>query len=438
MEERDRKFSKGWYWGVQEGQLTRFQAWMTFAVMFVFGFMSIYGLVRCGPVMPQVIEGYGFDFANSGFIQTFYTVPGVILAFPGAWIMRNFGIKRTIVISCIVSALGSLLGIIATDSVMVLASRLLEGVGAAFIMVIGPNVVTRLFPPNRLGFAMAIWALWAPVGIFIAMLVIPYLYTFFGLSSLWTLSTIVYAVCVVWLLISFKLPKANENELAIEKERAKAGATGAAKLGKPMILSAFVMAITFVTWSFVFGGCFNTFYPTYLQEVKHVSIYEASLWPSLISLFTIPLGILVGVLSDRIGTRKWFVTIPFFLMAALMAFAWRDTSDLTSVALVIGAMSIFSGAIPTASNAAIPEYAKTSKLTDYALAAKGCVSNVGSALVPLFSGTVAAAGWAAGGLWVLMPACLISGLLTLVLCKNDFRPRKDGGRLIADEVSDSA
>jgi MFS family permease len=401
---------------------------MTFAVMFVFGFMSIYGLVRCGPVMPQIQESFGFTLANVGLVQTLYAMTGIILAFPSAWIMRNVGIKRTLVLACAISTFGSALGIFANTQFLLLASRLFEGIGAVFIMVIGPNVVTRIFPPAKQGLGMAIWSIWAPAGIFIAMAIIPYLYTAFGLGSLWAVSTIVYGLCLVLLIPLFRLPKVNENELAYEKNKASeasAASAGKATMGKPLIVSAFTMAISFIIWSFAFGGCVNTFYPTYLQEIKGASIYDASFWPSLISLLTLPLGIVAGILSDRIGTRKWFVTIPLLLMGLLMGFLfWNEDSNMMSVVIFVGAMSVFSACIPMGLRASVPIYAKTPKLTDYALATQSFVTNIGSAAAPIFGTVVAAAGWQAGGMWVLMPACLFFGLATLVLCKNDYVPKR--------------
>jgi MFS family permease len=425
MSKSENAHSKGWYWGVQENQLTATQAWVTFAVMFVFGFMSIYGLVRCGPVMPQVQERFGFTLANVGLVQTLYAMTGIILAFPGAWIMRNVGIKRTLVIACAVSTIGSGLGIVASSQFLLLASRLLEGIGAVFIMVIGPNVVTRIFPPAKQGLAMAVWSIWAPVGIFIAMLIIPYLYTGFGLGSLWAVSTIIYGLCLILLFPFFKLPKVNENEIAYEKSKGANQSQNKVTSGKPLVVSAFTMAISFIIWSFTFGGCVNTFYPTYLQEVKGASIYDASFLPSLISLFTMPLGILAGVLSDRIGTRKWFVTIPLILMGLLMGFLfWNEDSGMTSVMIFIGAMSVFSACIPMGLRASVPIYAKTPRLTDYALATQSFVTNIGSAAAPIFGMVVSAAGWQAGGMRVLMPACLFFGLATLFLCKNDYVSKK--------------
>jgi MFS family permease len=389
---------------------------MSFTVLFIFGFVSIFGLIRVGPVLTIVGAEFGFDLAGVGIIQTAFTAAGIILAFPGAWIMRNFGIKRTTIIACLLSLLGAAQGIWATGGPeAILFSRVLEGIGAGFIMIIGPNVCTRIFPQARQGIAMAIWSLWAPAGVFLSLFLAPYLNEFFGWRSLWVVSAVAYAVCLVLALAFFKLPKTNENELALEQAQKQDSATV-----KPDVRSAVVMALSFIFWCFCFGGCVNSFYSTFLVEAKGLSVYDAGFLPSLISLFTLPLGIIAGVISDKVGTRKWFVVIPYFVLAIVMAFcAWIEGPEMESVYIFIIIMSLLSATIPMGTRAAVPQYAKDPRLTDYALAAMGFVTNIGIGCAVVFGSVVAAIGWQNAGLYLVAPAALLAGVITLAFCKND-------------------
>jgi MFS family permease len=418
---------KVWYWGVLDKQLSSKQAWMTLAVMFVFGLMSMFGFIRVAPVLPILQSEFGFELANVGLIQTLYTFAGVLLMFPGTWIMRNVGVKLTLVVACAFSILGSAIGIFSHDQITLLLSRLLEGIGSGFIMFLGANVCTRIFPQKKLGIAMAVWSVWAPAGAFLALFGAPYLHEMFGWRSLWLVTMIVYAICLVWMLFSFKLPKVNENELTVMRAQKDPAASGAkTKTARTLVVSTFVMSLSFLVWGLVFGGCTNSFYPTFLMEVKGFSIYDAGFWPSMISLLTLPLGIGAGLLSDKLGTRKWFVTISYLLMAVIMGFvAWREVPGMGTVIVFVIAMSVFSAAIPMGTRASIPEYTPDPKTSDYALTTMVFVGNLGQALGVLFGTTVAAVGWANGGLFFLMPCCLVAGLATLFFCKNDFKGKRN-------------
>lgn len=418
------KHMKCWHWGIQDKQLTSRQSRMVLAVMFVFGLMTMFGLVRVAPVLTVLQQEFDFELANVGLIQTFYTLAGVILMFPGTWIMRKIGVKVTIVGACSIATIGAIIGVFAIDQASLLASRALEGVGAGIIMFMGANVCTRIFPKKKLGIAMAVWSIWAPAGAFLAFFVAPFLFETFGWRSLWLATAIVYAVCLVWLLMSFKLPKVNENEITVQNMKQEAydqDSNSNTKTSRKMLASSIIMAGSFFVWGLVFGGSTNSFYPTYLMEVKGATLYEANFLPSLISLFTLPLGILAGFLSDKIGTRKWFVVFSYLAMAVVMAFfGWSESPGMISVIVFIIGMSIFSSCIPMGTRAAIPDYTPDPKISDYLLTTMVFVANLGQSCSVFFGATVAAVGWAGAGLYLLAPCCLVAGLATLFFCKNDY------------------
>ncbi|MDR2109600.1 MAG: MFS transporter [Coriobacteriales bacterium] len=432
---------KAWYWGVQDKQLSNGQAWMTLIVLFVYGFMSMFGFIKVAPVMTVMWDNYGFDLANGGLIQTFYTMSGVLLMFPGTWLSRKIGLKVTVVMACGISLLGAVVGIFAFDQFTMLLSRTIEGIGAGFIMFLGANVATRIFPREKLGMAMAVWSIWAPAGVFLALLLSPYFFSWWGLQSLWVVSAIAYLICLAWLLVSFKLPKVDENILALRQSQAASasaeqagGSSFVQKLKTPrvMLISSLVISASFLIWGFMFGGCVNSFYPTYLTEVKGLDLAGAGFWPSVISLLTLPLGILAGWLSDKTGTRKWFVTISYLLMAVVMAtVAWREDADMTAVYIFVVMMSLFSATIPMGTRSAIPEYTPDPKISDYSLTLMVVLGNLGQAMGVIFGASVSAfgggdpaLGWQAAGLWLLAPCCLLAGIVTMVFCKNDLIGKK--------------
>jgi MFS family permease len=417
-----------WYWGVQAEQLTLRQAWVCLAAMFFLGFMCFFGLIRVGPVMPVLQEEFGFTLANVGLIQSFFTIAGVLLMYPGTWIMRKVGLKITIIVAAAFSIVGALIGFVAESQTLFLASRAVEGVGAGIVMFMGANVCTRIFPAKKLGLAMAVWSLWAPAGSFLALWLTPYIYAAWGWRSLFLITAIAYALAFVWLLVSFKLPKVNENEITVQNSRdGAAGGDLKTKAGKRMFVSSLVLAVTFVFWGWCFGGATNSFWPTYLMEVKGLSMADAGFWPAIISLASLPLGIAFGLLSDKLGTRKWFVVISYAILAVSMGFfAWGPGPEMYPVVINVVIVSICSAAIPMATRAAIPEYTPDTKVSDYMLTTMVFFGNLGQFLVVFFGTTVAAAGWQGGGLYLLMPINLVAAATVLFLCKNDFKgfPKK--------------
>ena len=141
-------------WGVSRHELTPPQRWLTFACVFFFAATTMYGYLKVSPVLMVVAAKYGMSMANIGSIMSAFNIAGLIMAFPGIWIMRNFGVKFSLVVTGCITLVGSILGITTSNVEILLASRVLEGAGMGMVSAIGPTVMPRLFPADKLGFAM--------------------------------------------------------------------------------------------------------------------------------------------------------------------------------------------------------------------------------------------------------------------------------------------
>src|SRR5207253_3344942 len=67
------------------------------------------------------------------------------------WLSDRFGAKRLYLISITLFALGSALCAVAPTSTMLIAFRVLQGLGGGMLMPIGMSFIYRLSPPERRG-----------------------------------------------------------------------------------------------------------------------------------------------------------------------------------------------------------------------------------------------------------------------------------------------
>ena len=140
-------------------------------------------------------------------------------------------------------------------------------------------------------------------------------------------SLIIEALCILWLAIEFVIPV----ETAGDPVSAEQGGIQ----GKPHTVSAAAVAVCMFFWTIAMG-VFMVYYPTYLQQVKDVPIFMASLVTMVFAIVAAPFGVWFGALSEKLRARKWLVCIPFAIVAVIMAtIGFTDGASLVPVALFI-------------------------------------------------------------------------------------------------------
>src|SRR5919206_3932748 len=75
------------------------------------------------------------------------------------WLSDRFGAKRVYLTSVVLFTAGSVLCGLATSSQMLIATRVLQGLGGGMLMPIGMAVVYRLTPPERRGAIFGLFGL---------------------------------------------------------------------------------------------------------------------------------------------------------------------------------------------------------------------------------------------------------------------------------------
>lgn len=149
----------------------------------------------------------------------------------------------------------------------------------------------------------------------------------------------------------------------------------------------------------------GTYYPTFLSEVRGYPLGQAAFLSSLgtfVVLFSAPAA---GWLSDRVGSRRLFFSLPFLPVAVLLVLPFHVTGWQIPVVMVL--QGLFLGAVPTATFAAAPEIMQKPELAGLGLAVLLIGQNLGQLLGPIFfSKMIGSLGWVTAG-YLLIPFCLI-------------------------------
>lgn len=375
-------------WGVADRQLTNAEMWISFFVMFVFGIICVYQYMMVTSILPQIVESFGTDVSNGGMMMSVFSIIGIIIAYPCTFAMHKIGVKITLVATGVLSVLGTLICIYAGDFSILLVGRTLQGCGFCLMSVIGPNVVPRLFPSNRVGTGMGIFAVWFPIGLMIANLSVPQLFAVGGWTIPFWTSAVAQIILVILIITLFKLPLVPESMLAMEGH----GEARKISKGKLYFGAALVVGFTFIGFEIAYYS-YNDFYPTFLQG-QGLSIAAAALPATVGALLNIPCGIAAGVIVDKFKCAKILTIASFLVIAAcFITITWMGeyNAALMWVSAILLAVIPWS-VIPVTLRVLIPSLCPDTKKCDWALTGMTVGTTLGGFGAGFFPAIVAAMG----------------------------------------------
>ncbi len=280
-------------------------------------------------VSPLYLTNFALTLADLGSLIGLYFAPGIFLALPGGALGQKFGEKRLVIVGLGLMAIGSLMMALGSDIGMLIAGRVISGVGGILMNVLMSKMVTDWFTGKEIATAMAIFVDSWPLGIALALIVLPPLANSMGLPMS-LVAVAVYAIIGMLLIAAAYSPPAH-HEAAIAAPASAARNTArlpSATAAWPRGAGLAALITAGSVW-----GLYNaalvmvfSFGPTLLGE-RGIGMVAASattsiaLWSAALS---VPLG---GVIADRTGRHNLVMIFGFISFAALLAWAARSEAD---------------------------------------------------------------------------------------------------------------
>lgn len=388
-------------------------AWVVMAALFVAAIAVSINQYKVPPVMPVLMQVFGLDLTMANLLMSIFSLSGFLLAIPAGIVVHRIGPKRSGLVAVGAVIVGAGLGAISSGAAALLASRTVEGLSFVFMMVVGPALVSLWFSPEERGVPMGVFATWVPVGSLIILNAAPALESAFGWQSVWWFGCLygVFGFLVFWALV--RLPK------VVASTPANPGQRGAGQGSSERLLSSvrtalanrnvWLLGLLFFCFTMVFPGFSNNM-PTYLHTVRGYSLAQAALIVSLSSLATIVGCPLMGLLSDRIGSRKKVYTAALLIVAVLWLLPYQLTGAAIPLFLVV--FGLVAGAIPTMIFASLPEVMERPELAGIGMGGVVMLQNLGLLLGPVMFGRIVqvSGNWALAG-YAMIPITLLAVLI---------------------------
>lgn len=382
---------------VQEKSIIPRYAWVILAVVYFASVVAPFNQFKIPPLMPVLMQTFQIDLTQAGLLMSIIAMIGLVLALPTGIILQRLGPKAALLIALGTMAFGAGIGALSNSFAVLLASRVIEGLGMGLMGVTAPATIAMWFPPERQGTPMGIWATWVPIGSVAVYNLAPVMASSLGWQSIWWVGAGFGVIMMVIAGLLITRPPVQEQR----DRQAQAALNLRQALANRNI---WLLALSFACMNLTMISV-GTYYPTFLNEVRGYPLGQAAFLSSITTLVVLASAPAAGWLSDRIGSRRLVFSLPFLVLAVLFLFPFHVVG--WQIIALLAAQGFIVGAIPTATFAAASEVMQKPAWAGLGLAVVLIGQNVGQLLGPiLFSEIVKSSGWAMAG-YMMIPFCLI-------------------------------
>lgn len=306
--------------------------WHVLALLFSIRVAMAFQFQAVAALSPFFMEAYKIGIADIGLLIGLYLAPGIFLALPGGAIGKRFGEKQVVLAGLLLMSVGGLM--IATGSTweMQLIGRVLAGIGGVLLNVLMTKMVTDWFAGREIATAMGIFVNSWPVGIALALLVLP------GLADATGLNMALLMVAVLTICGFALLATAYEAPAGLSAQDTKPVPLRGTTLWL-VLCAGLIWGLYNAALSMVFS-----FAPAMLTEqgwtaTAASSVTSIVLWVMAIS---IPLG---GIIADRTKRVDAVLMTGLILFAIILVIAARTDAILLSFTIMGAVAGLSAGPI---------------------------------------------------------------------------------------------
>ncbi|KAA3634176.1 MAG: MFS transporter [Proteobacteria bacterium] len=171
--------------------------WPVFAA-FVAGCLGAAQIGKVAASLSIVIDDLQLSLLEGGLVVSLFTLTTALTGSLFGVLGDRYGHRRLAIAGLLISAVGAVLGSFSHSVTVLLATRIVEGVGFTLAVVCLPPLVSQAASDRDRPVAMGLWGAFMPAGIGVMMVVSPWLVAGFGWRGLW--NSVALAL-VVWTVL---------------------------------------------------------------------------------------------------------------------------------------------------------------------------------------------------------------------------------------------
>lgn len=380
--------------------------WATVAIVMGCGIGAALQVGKVPIAAAMLQQSLGIDLAAVGTVAGIFAVLGLFGSVPAGVVIAAVGARRVLLCGLAAIALGAASGALATQLAVLLASRMLEGLGFLLVMVACPALLDRVVVVGARDVTMAVWSCVMPFGIALALVAGP---IFDGWRAIWWASALLVAILFVLAIIIVPgVPSRTSPVRAGLMQQAAA----LARRRTPALLM-----LLFALYSLMFFALFS-FLPILLTARLGVSSQGAGGLSALAAAGNILGNLAAGNLLARGVRRPLLIAVAALVMGASALGIFLPVLGGWGAFFLCLLFSATGGLIPATLLATAPAAAGSATMVPVMMGLLMTGSNFGQVTGPIAVGAVVSAwGWGAASIMVV-GAAILAGLAAWLLARN--------------------
>ncbi len=138
--------------------------WFLLGIMCLSLVMVVMSVAGLNVAIPNLQSDLGSTASELQWIIDAYALVFAAFLLPAGALGDRFGRKGALLLGLVIFAFGSVVGGLGTAAPQIIVGRVINGIGAAFIMPATLSLLTTIFPPEERSKAIAMWAGFAGAG----------------------------------------------------------------------------------------------------------------------------------------------------------------------------------------------------------------------------------------------------------------------------------
>jgi MFS family permease len=131
-------------------------AWVSLIILSSIALLTMYGETMLLPAIPDLVKNFEIAYNTSSWILTAYLITGAVMTPIAGRLSDVYGKKKVLTIIMAIYIMGTLLGGLSTNIIILIFSRIIQGIGLAMFPV-AFGIIREKFPEKKLAIGQGIF-----------------------------------------------------------------------------------------------------------------------------------------------------------------------------------------------------------------------------------------------------------------------------------------
>lgn len=131
-------------------------AWISLTILSSIALITMYGETMLLPAIPDLVNEFEISYNTSSWILTAYLITGAVMTPIVGKLSDIHGKKKVLIVIMVVYSVGTLLGGLSSNIVLMVISRVIQGIGIAMFPV-AFGIIREKFPEDKLAIGQGIF-----------------------------------------------------------------------------------------------------------------------------------------------------------------------------------------------------------------------------------------------------------------------------------------